>query len=70
MVIEGCVVVETDGRQNHEGSAEQARDYDRDMRLAARGYIVLRFNYRQVMFHRDEVMAAVLGALRVCGFAI
>lgn len=64
LVVENCVVIETDGRQNHEGQPAQARDYDRDIALAARGYIVLRFNYRQVMFQPDLVMAAILGALR------
>jgi hypothetical protein len=40
------------------------RDYARDAALAARGYIVVRLNYRQVMFERDIAVAAILGALR------
>lgn len=64
LVVEGCVVIETDGRQNHEGVKEKRRDYARDAALAARGYIVLRFNYRQVMHQPEVVMAAIVGALR------
>jgi very-short-patch-repair endonuclease len=63
-VLEGCVVVETDGHKGHTSDIDQKRDYDRDIALAARGYIVLRFNYRQVMFHPERVMAAIRGALR------
>lgn len=63
-VLEGCVVVETDGHKGHTSDSEQKRDYDRDIALAARGYIVLRFNYRQVMFHPEAVLAAIRGALQ------
>jgi hypothetical protein len=63
-VLEGCVVVETDGHTGHASDSDQKRDYDRDAALAARGYIVLRFNYRQVMFQPELVMAAIRGALR------
>lgn len=64
LLVEGCVVVETDGRKWHDEEPVQRRDYDRDGALAARGYIVLRFNYRQIMYHPEQVMAAILGALR------
>lgn len=63
-VLEGCVVVETDGHSGHASASNQKRDYDRDVALAALGYIVLRFNYRQVMFHPERVMFAIRGALR------
>lgn len=63
LLVEGCIVVETDGRLGHADAPGVARDYDRDVALAALGYVVLRFNYRQVMFSPDAVLAAVLGAL-------
>lgn len=63
-VVAGCVVVEVDGREYHEGEVPTARDYARDAELAARGYIVVRLNYKQVMFQRDLAIAAILGALR------
>ena len=64
LVIEGCLVVETDGHNGHDDAVSAARDYDRDLALIALGYIVLRFNYRQVMYEPDRVMAAILAALR------
>jgi very-short-patch-repair endonuclease len=62
-VVDGRIIIETDGRKWHEGLEPEKRDYDRDIRLAALGYQVLRFNYRQVMFHRAEVIAAIQAAL-------
>ena len=63
-VVAGCVVVETDGHLGHDGTEASLRDYARDAALAARGYIVVRLNYRQVMFERELAVAAILGALR------
>ena len=64
LVVEGCVVIETDGRRNHEGTLNQRRDYDRDLALADLGFSVVRCDYRQVMHHPERVLAAILGALR------
>jgi very-short-patch-repair endonuclease len=63
-VVAGCVIVEVDGREYHEGEVPTARDYARDAELAARGYTVVRLNYRQVMFERGLAIAAIVGALR------
>jgi len=63
-LVAGCVVVETDGRLGHDGAEGSLRDYARDAALAARGYIVVRLNYRQVMFERELAVAAIVGALR------
>jgi len=63
-VVAGCVVIETDGHLGHRDAASAVRDYERDVALAALGYIVVRLNYRQVMFQRAEAVAAILGALR------
>lgn len=63
LVVEGCIVVETDGVLGHADALGAARDYDRDVALAALGFVVLRFNYRQVMFSSDVVLSAVRGAL-------
>jgi very-short-patch-repair endonuclease len=63
-LVAGCVVIETDGRLGHEGESGQLRDYDRDAKLVARGFTVLRFNYWQVMFEREVVVEAIVAALR------
>lgn len=64
LVVDGCVVVETDGRKGHDDPEGEARDYARDAALARRGYTVLRFNYAQVMFEPRVVLAAILRAVR------
>ena len=62
-VVAGRIVVETDGAAFH-GDKAAARDYDRDLTLAALGYLVIRLNYRQVVFEPERVMAAVRAAIR------
>jgi very-short-patch-repair endonuclease len=64
LLVEDCVIIETDGRANHDDVIFQRRDYHRDAVLTARNYTVLRFSYQQVMFELDEVRASVYGALR------
>ncbi len=61
-VVDGCIVVETDGAEYH-GVNAAARDYDRDLALAALGYTVVRVNYRQVMFEQHRVFVAILAVL-------
>jgi len=61
LVLDDRVVIEVDGREHHEN--KQLRDYARDAALAARGYVVLRFDYAQVVYAPDVVMAAIRGAL-------
>lgn len=63
-VVAGCVVIETDGHLGHDGEEAALRDYARDLALEALGYIVVRLNYKQVMFEREAVVTAILGALR------
>lgn len=63
-VVAGCVVIETDGHLGHDGEVGSLRDYARDVALAALGYIVVRLNYKQVMFERQAAVAAIVGALR------
>ena len=57
-VVAGRVIVETDGAAFH-GAPTAERDYDRDVKLVALGYLVIRLNYRQVVFEPGAVMAAV-----------
>ena len=59
IVIGERVVVELDSREFHDPDADSRRD----ARLLARGYWVLRFRYRQIMFDWPSVEAAVLAAI-------
>jgi very-short-patch-repair endonuclease len=62
-VVEGCVVVETDGRAWHSGVDSQARDYRRDIAAIRLGFAVVRANYQQVLFDIGGVMDAILAAV-------
>jgi hypothetical protein len=53
------LVVETDGRGAHSGPESIERDRRREARLAAAGYEVLRFTWRQVVDHPREVVGAL-----------
>ncbi len=57
------LIVELDGRENHDGAAMRHKDLVRDANAAAWGYTTLRFDYALVIHDWDLVEAAVLGAL-------
>ncbi len=57
------LVVETDGYGSHRGLAAFEDDRERDNRLVALGYEVLRFTHRMVIDRPDEVMALVRARL-------
>jgi very-short-patch-repair endonuclease len=53
------VVVETNGAASHDRRATRESDIRRDAWLAARGFRVLRFTWRQVTERPGEVLAAL-----------
>jgi very-short-patch-repair endonuclease len=61
-VLDGRIILEVDGRENHDGVSLRHKDLSRDARALARGYIALRFDYTQVMREWAIVEAAILGA--------
>jgi hypothetical protein len=63
MVIEGCLVVEADSKEFHEGWAAQVRDRKRDCDLAALQYMSHRALYRDIIFNPERVLAAIAGLL-------
>ena len=58
-VLGDRLIVELDSKEFH----DKHRDYARDARLIARGYRVMRFDYRQVMFDWPAVEAALAAAI-------
>lgn len=62
LLVEGAVIVETDGAAFHSGPRRQA-DYRRDARAQARGLSALRFDAWQVRDELPDVVTAVLGAV-------
>lgn len=62
-VVGGSVIVETDGKQNHDGPSRRHNDLMRDAAASLLGYETLRFDYAQVIHHWADVEAAILAAL-------
>lgn len=57
------VIVELDGKDNHGTPAQIARDHDRDLRLRALGFTVLRYAWEQLKRRPDLVLADLRRAL-------
>jgi len=53
------LVIECDSEEFHGRPGQRLRDLQRDAQLAALGLIVLRFDYRQVFYDLESVMAAI-----------
>lgn len=62
-VIEGRIVLEADGRENHDGRSARHRDLQRDAAASRLGYETLRFDYAMILYHWDTVVAAITAAL-------
>jgi len=67
LVLDGWLVVECDSKEFHESWEQQAKDRNRDLALAARGYVTLRLTAVQIMYRPDEVLAALRGLLQAHG---
>ena len=63
LLVERRVVVELDGFAYHSGQREFAADRRRDRELVARGFVVLRFPYADVVGDAQCVVRAVRAAL-------
>ncbi len=63
LLIDGWLIIEADGRQNHEGVNLRHKDLVRDANAAAWGHMTLRFDYAMIIYDWDLVERAILGAL-------
>jgi hypothetical protein len=61
LLVGDRLVVECDSAEHHGSSEQRVRDLRRDALLAALGFIVLRFDYRQILFEPAALLAAVHG---------
>lgn len=59
-LIDGVLILEVDGRENHEGASRRHKDLVRDAVAAAAGYETLRFDYALVLYDWTVVERAVL----------
>ena len=62
-VLAGRIILEVDGRENHEGASQRRRDLRRDAAAAVRGYETLRFDYALVIHDWPVVEAAILARM-------
>lgn len=63
LLVEGRVVVECDGFAYHSGRRDYREDRRRDRVLVAKGYLVLRFTWEDIMTGPTVVVTAVRRAL-------
>lgn len=63
VLIDDRLIVETDGRENHDGPTHRHKDLVRDANAATWGYVSLRFDYAMVVHDWELVEDAILGAL-------
>ncbi|MFB7844607.1 endonuclease domain-containing protein [Microbacterium sp. NPDC056052] len=61
MVLDGWLIVECDSRAHHENWKQRLRDYERDRRLAALGFCVLRLVAEDILYDREGVVLALRG---------
>ncbi|MDH6235892.1 type IV toxin-antitoxin system AbiEi family antitoxin domain-containing protein [Cryobacterium sp. CG_9.6] len=63
LLIAGFLVVEADSRSFHDGWDRHSADRTRDCDLAALGYVTYRALYKDIMYHPERVIAAIMGLL-------
>lgn len=63
-VIAGRLILEADGKENHDGTTKRHKDLVRDAAASRLGYETLRFDYAQIVHDWPTVHAAIVGALR------
>jgi very-short-patch-repair endonuclease len=59
-VLDGLLILEVDGRENHDGFSKRHKDLVRDARAAAAGYETLRFDYALVIHDWPTVEKAIM----------
>ena len=63
LVVDGWLVIECDSKAHHGNWEQQLKDYRRDLKLAQRGFVVLRLAAEDIMYNPDVVFLAVRGLL-------
>lgn len=63
LVVNGWLVIECDSREFHSSWEAQRADRRRDQKLAALGYVVYRPIAEDILFHPEDVVAALKGLL-------
>jgi very-short-patch-repair endonuclease len=64
LLVGDCLVIEVDSREHHTKSSAYEADRERDRRLTARGYRVVRLSYHQIVHDWARVELDLLGMVR------
>jgi very-short-patch-repair endonuclease len=62
-VVDGRLIIEADGKENHDGRSNRHKDLVRDAAASVAGYQTLRFDYAQIIHDWPTVQSAILAAL-------
>lgn len=62
-VIDGMLILEADGMENHDGGSHRHKDLRRDAAASAIGYETLRFDYALIVHDWPVVEAAIIAAI-------
>lgn len=63
LLIDDWLIVETDGKANHDGESHRHRDLVRDANAASWGHLSLRFDYAMVVHDWDLVERALVAVM-------
>lgn len=63
-VVDGRLIIEADGRENHDGTTMRHKDLVRDAAASALGYETLHFDYAQIMHDWATVQRSIIAALK------
>lgn len=64
LIVGDRLVIEVDGAAYHQSPEQFEKDRERDRRLTALGYTVIRLSYKQVMRGWESALADILGMIR------
>ena len=63
LLVGDRLIIEADGRENHDGRSKRHKDLMRDAGAAVWGYITLRFDYAMIVHDWETVESAILGVV-------
>ncbi len=63
LLVDGWLIIEADGKENHDGESKRHKDLLRDANSAMWGYVTLRFDYAMIIHDWDLVERAILSSV-------
>ncbi|MFF5623801.1 hypothetical protein [Microbacterium sp. LWH10-1.2] len=63
LLIDGWLIIETDGRANHDSTSHRHQDLTRDASSALWGHVSLRFDYAMVLYDWDLVERSIVSTM-------